>query len=62
MHLAGHGIQLKRNVHAADGPDLDREKIEKDGAIALGGEGDHPAALATLEVVMNPREVRGLST
>jgi hypothetical protein len=61
MHLSGNGIELQRDIHAANGTDFERQEVEEDGSIALGGEGNHLAPVPALEVVVDPHQIGGLA-
>ena len=44
--LARHGVELELGGEAGDGAQLERQEIEEQGAIGLGGERDHAPAAA----------------
>ena len=50
--LAGNGVQVEARLEAADLPQRQREEVEKEGPLRLGGEGDHlPARLGVHPLV-----------
>ena len=62
VNLTRDGVELQGYLHAANRADFERQEIEEDGSITLRGEGDHLAALTTLEVVVDPLQIGGLAT
>src|SRR4029077_11373982 len=52
---------MKAGLEAAHGSQIKRKKIEKEGAVRFGGQGNHLALLALSGVVVDPLQVGGLS-
>ena len=60
-HLPGHGVELDPRAHAADRPDLDRQEVEEERAVRLGGEREHLALVLDGQLLVDPLEIRGLA-
>ena len=60
--LAGDGVELQPGLHAADLAELDRQEIEEEGPVGLGGERQHLSFLdAVGQGVVDVLEVGGLA-
>ncbi len=60
-YLSGHGVEVEPGLEAADGAQVERKKIEEEGAVGLSGQGNHFPLLVLAGVVVDPLEVGGLS-
>src|ERR1051326_5869061 len=61
VHLPRHRVEVEPRLEAADGAQVHREEVEKQGALRLGGEGDHLAARVGRDFAIDVLEIRGLA-
>ena len=59
--LARHRIELDAGLHAPDGAQFDGQEIEEEGAVRLGGQGQHLAAPIAGQRVVDMLEVGRLA-
>ena len=61
VHLAGNRVELKARCESGDRAEIERQKIEEQGAIGLGGERDHRALALIRHERVDVLQVRRLA-
>ena len=61
VHLARHRIEVELDLEAADGAEIDRQEIEEEGALGLGGQRDHLPSRAGRHLVVHELQIGGLA-
>src|SRR5581483_1283173 len=60
-HLAGNRVEVKTGAEAADGTQVERQEVEEQRAIGLGGQRIHFTLLLLAGFVEHPLQVGGLA-
>jgi hypothetical protein len=58
--LAGDGVELQPDLHAADDPHVERQQVEEQGAVGLGLQAHHVAAGLGRGALVDGLQVGGL--
>src|SRR5207249_6133143 len=61
-NLSGHSVEMHAGFETAHGPEIEREEIEEEGALCLGGERDHLAFLLFGGLLIDVLQVGGFAT
>ena len=60
-HLSGHRVEMEADLEPLDLPQLDREEVEKQGPVGLGGKGDQPPLLLRAQHLVDHLDVGRLA-
>src|SRR5213078_2957737 len=60
-NLSGNRIEMKPSPEPANGPELDRQEIEEEGALAFRRQRDQLSLRARARLVVDELDVRGLT-
>ncbi len=58
--LAGDGVEVEAGLEALHLPQVQRQEVKEEGALVLGGQGDHLSLAPLRDPAVNPLEVGGL--
>ena len=60
-YLPRHGVEMEADLEPLDLPQLDREEVEKQGPVGLGGKGDQPPLLLRAQHLVDHLDVGRLA-
>src|SRR5207302_5562186 len=58
--LAGHGVEVEAGLEAADLAEAEREEVEEERSLGLGGERDHLALRLLVRIRVDELQIRRL--